>query len=265
MSEKDCINIKGYCKLYKGDCLEVMKKIPDNKVDMILCDLPYGTTACSWDIIIPFDKLWIQYKRIIKDKGAIVLFGSEPFSSMLRVSNIKMFKYDWIWKKNNVTGFQTAKIKPLKEHEIISVFSKSMCSSGNKNNMVYYPQNVTSVRKEKIVGRKPKYNGQRKKQEGKHYISEGENYPKSILCYSRDNVSVHPTQKPIELLEYLIKTYTKENETVLDNCMGSGSTGVACINTGRKFIGIEQDEHFYKVSCGRIKQQIQYKEDYGEW
>ena len=149
MSEKNCINIKGYCKLYKGDCLKIMKQIPDGKVDMILCDLPYGTTACSWDIIIPFDKLWEQYNRVIKDKGAIVLFGSEPFSSMLRVSNIDIFKYDWIWKKNNATGFQTAKIRPLKEHEIISVFSKSPCASGSKNNMVYYPQNVTSIRKEK--------------------------------------------------------------------------------------------------------------------
>lgn len=187
MPEKNSVNIKGYCKLFKGDCLEVMKSIPDNKVDMILCDLPYGTTACSWDVIIPFDNLWEQYNRIIKHQGAIVLFGSEPFSSMLRMSNIKMFKYDWIWRKNNATGFQTAKIRPLKEHEIISVFSQSPCASGNKNNMVYYPQGIVNGNKKiKTVGRKPNYIGQRKKQEGKQYISDKSNFPKSILEFNRE-------------------------------------------------------------------------------
>lgn len=266
MSEKNSVSIKGYCKLFKGDCLEVMKHIPDKKVDMILCDLPYGTTACSWDVIIPFDILWEQYNRIIKTNGAIVLFGSEPFSSMLRMSNIKMFKYDWIWRKNNSTGFQTAKIKPLKEHEIISVFSQSSCASGSKNNMVYYPQGTISEKKNiRTVGRKPAYIGRRKRQEGKQYISDRSNFPKSILEFDRENNTVHPTQKPVKLLEYLIKTYTNKGDIVLDNCMGSGSTGVAALRTNRKFVGIELDEHYFNISCGRINQEYKYKEEYGEW
>lgn len=267
MPEKDSVNIKGYCKLFNGDCLEIMKQIPDNKVDMILCDLPYGTTACSWDTIIPFNKLWEQYNRIVKQRGAIVLFGSEPFSSALRMSNIKMFKYDWIWKKNNATGFQTAKIKPLKEHEIISVFSKSTCSSGNKNNMVYYPQGVKHIKPVLKTTPRNKFVGhiENKRREGKQYIVDKQGYPRSVLEYNGEVYTVHPTQKPVELLSYLIKTYTDNGDTVLDNCMGSGSTGVACINTGRKFIGIEQDEHYFKVACGRITQQIKYKEDSGEW
>lgn len=259
MSEKNSVNIKGYCKLFMGDCLQVMKHIPDKKVDMILCDLPYGTTACSWDVIIPFDKLWEQYNRIIKSNGAIVLFGSEPFSSMLRMSNIKMFKYDWVWKKNSTTGFANVKSIPLKEHEMISVFSKKK--------MKYNPQGVKRIKPVLKTTPKNKFVGyiESKGQEGKQYIVDKSGYPRSILEYKSESYTVHPTQKPVELLEYLIKTYTNEGDTVLDNCMGSGSTGVACINTGCKFIGIEQDEHYFKVACGRITQQIKYKEEYGEW
>lgn len=235
--------------LRQGDCLEVMKDIPDGSIDLILCDLPYGTTACKWDIIIPFDKLWEQYNRIIKDNGVIVLFGSEPFSSKLRLSNLKMYKYDWVWNKKTGLGFLDSKYRPLKQHEIISVFSKGGCSNGSKIQMKYYPQGLipttkkNSNTKSRILNSEPK---KRKKLDTKYT-----NYPKTILTYDRER-GLHPTQKPVELLEYLIKTYTNENETVLDNCMGSGSTGVACVNTNRNFIGIELDEKYFNIAKERI-------------
>ena len=229
-------------ELWQGDCLELMKDIPDKSIDMILCDLPYGTTACKWDVIIPFEPLWEQYNRIIKDNGAIVLFGSEPFSSYLRMSNIKNFKYDWIWNKKLAGNGILAKKQPLKIHEIVSVF----------NSGIYIPQ-MTKGRYRKKMGLK-----ESEITSGNSFAKQTENdlyYPQTIQEFSTANMRkgrLHPTQKPVELLEYLIKTYTNEGETVLDNCMGSGSTGVACKNLNRKFIGIELDENYFNIAKGRI-------------
>lgn len=237
--------------LLNGDCLKLMKDIPDKSIDMILCDLPYGTTACKWDTVIPFEPLWAQYKRIIKDNGAIVLFGSEPFSTELRHSNLKMFKYDWIWKKSRKTGFPNANRQPLRNYETISVFYKKQCN--------YIPQGLVLLDKSKKVNRmKPKNETVNAGENDGSLIGEYEvlfkNYPSQIIEFSSIGKTVHPTQKPVALLEYLIKTYTNQGETVLDNCMGSGSTGVACVNTGRKFIGIELDEHYFNVAKKRIEE-----------
>lgn len=231
-----------------------MKEIPDKSIDLILCDLPYGTTACKWDSIIPFDKLWEQYNRIIKDNRAIVLFGSEPFSTKLRMSNLKRYKYDWIWKKESPTGFQTVKTQPMRIYENISIFSNGTVATGSKRNMLYIPQGLIGVYKRKTVSEKPKYLGKRPNQDGREYIQRYTNYPKNILEFSRDKDKVHPTQKPVALLEYLIKTYTNENDVVLDNCMGSGSTGIACLNTGRRFIGMELNEEYFNIAQKRIKE-----------
>ena len=234
-------------KLLHGDCLERMKEIPDKSIDMILCDLPYGTTACKWDVIIPFEPLWAQYKRIIKDNGAIVLFGSEPFSSHLRMSNIKNYKYDWIWNKTTFANQMCAKFQPLKIQENISVFSKKK--------HIYHPQGLIEINKITKQGSKITDNnggGVRKTE----YFQQYTNYPKNILEFKRDLPNVHPTQKPVALLEYLIKTYTIEGETVLDNCMGSGSTGIACINTNRNFIGIEKDDKYFEIAKKRIEEHL---------
>ena len=232
--------------LRQGDCLEVMKDIPDRSIDMILCDLPYGTTACKWDVIIPFDKLWEQYNRIIKDNGAIVLFGSEPFSSHLRMSNIKNYRYDWVWDKVRGVGHLLAKKRPMMCIENISVFYKKQPT--------YNPQMRKRDKPRKSInkGNDKVWNGK-----GEIYVSEmlNEKYPINLLTFSKSDMTknnYHPTQKPVELLEYLIKTYTNENELVLDNCMGSGSTGVACINTNRNFIGIELDEKYFTIAKERI-------------
>lgn len=219
-----------------------MQDIPDNSIDMILCDLPYGTTACKWDCVIPFEPLWGQYKRIAKDNAAIVLFGSEPFSTMLRYSNLKMFKYDWIWEKPKGSGFYNAKKMPLKNHEIISVFYKKLPT--------YNPQMSKGkpyVCKQGYVG---EYLGGSKN--SVITVNNGTRYPVTIQKFNIE-VGYHPTQKPVKLLEYLIKTYTNEGETVLDNCMGSGSTGVACINTNRRFIGMELSDHYFNVAKERIE------------
>jgi DNA modification methylase len=231
-------------QLIHGDCLEKMKDIPDKSIDMILCDLPYGTTACKWDVIIPFEPLWEQYKRIIKDRGAIVLFGSEPFSSYLRMSNIKDYKYDWKWDKVRGSNFATVKIRPFNSFEDIMVFYK--------NQPTYNPQ----MEDGKPYTQKQGYVGEAK-QTGLHRkevitVNNGERYPLSIIRFSKEQ-GLHPTQKPVSLLEYLIKTYTLEDETVLDNCMGSGSTGVACINTNRNFIGIEKDDKYFEIAKKRIQ------------
>lgn len=230
--------------LYNGDCLELMKSISDKSVDMILCDLPYGTTACKWDTVIPFEPLWEQYNRIIKDNGAIVLFGSEPFSSALRMSNIKNFKYDWIWNKKLAGNGILAKKQPLKIHEIVSVF----------NSGIYIPQMTKGRYRKKMTGgiKESEITG------GNSVVDEYSNdlyYPKTILEYGIGNMRkgrLHPTQKPVALLEYLIKTYTNEGDVVLDNCMGSGSTGVACVNTNRDFIGIELDKDYFNIAKQRI-------------
>lgn len=238
--------------LMQGDCLELMKTIPDGSVDLILTDPPYGTTACKWDSVIDFYLMWEQLKRIIKPNGAIVLFGSEPFSSALRISNIKQYKYDWIWNKTKPQGFLNAKARPLVEHELIHVFSNGACTSTSKT-MTYNPQGLFDV---DVVLRNTDTEsiGKRKsRKSGSEYKQTQSGYPRSILKYAHDQSKLHPTQKPVALLEYLIKTYTQENETVLDFTMGSGSTGVACKNTNRNFIGIELDEKYFEIAKNRIE------------
>ena len=245
-------------KLYNGDCLEIMDRLIDEgiKVDCILTDPPYGTTACKWDTVIPFDEMWERLNNLIKPNGAIVLFGSEPFSSALRMSNIKCYKYDWVWVKNTGLGFQHSKNMPLKRHENILVFSRG--SMGHRSllgdkRMEYNPQGVIYSNEIGIINSKNhgRSLGTRPKQVGRKY-KKAKNFPTSILEYKNDG-KIHPTQKPVNLLEYLIKTYTNENETVLDFTMGSGSTGVACINTNRKFIGVELDNNYFDIASKRIE------------
>ena len=230
-------------KLLKGDTLELMATLPDGCADMILCDLPYGTTACKWDTAIPFEPLWEQYKRVIKPNGAIVLFGSEPFSSLLRVSALEMFKYDWVWEKSRFANQMLAKVQPLKIHEMVSVFAQ--------NKAAYYPQGLVRCDKVTKQGASVTDNnggGTRKTE----YLQEFTNYPRSIAEFKSEGNTVHSTQKPVALCEYLIRTYTNEGETVLDNTMGSGTTGVACVNTGRHFIGIERDDKYFEIAQNRI-------------
>lgn len=242
-------------ELHHGDCLEVMKQGPDKSIDMILCDLPYGTTGCKWDVIIPFDKLWEQYERLIKDNGAIVLFGGQPFTSTLIVSNLKLYRYNWIWNKRKAANFLFGNKQPLKITEDICVFYKKQ--------PVYNPQkrlNPAGPQKgyvKKSMGRTIYDHGTLNLPEG--MVSHpGKNreldklLPTTILEFSKPSTPIHPTQKPIELLEYLVKTYTNGDGVVLDNTMGSGSTGVACVNTGRSFVGIEKEEKYFKIAQERI-------------
>ena len=314
-----------YCKtdvmrsvLVHADCFDVFPYIADKSVDMICCDLPYGTTACAWDIIIPFDKLWNEYKRIIKDKGVIVLFGSEPFSSLLRTSNLNWYKYDWIWEKNNAGNFQLVNYQPLKIHETISVFYNETPNMEFANIMVenmkrlnlkqievsklelsrtggmtgwvtnkmngsqlpteqqwskicdlfgienQYDKILSTVKKitynlelddtELILSNKGKagtlgHLSSESKRD--NYIQTKTGYPKSILKYDREN-GLHPTQKPLELMKYLIKTYSNEDDVVMDNCMGSNTTGLACKELNRQYIGIEKDKNYYDVSVSRV-------------
>jgi site-specific DNA-methyltransferase (adenine-specific) len=227
-------------ELIHGDCLEEMKKIPDKSADLVLCDLPYGTTWCKWDSIISFELLWKQYNRIIKDDRAIVLFSSQPFTTKLIDSNIKKFKYCWYWIKNVKGNYLNAKRQPLRQVEEIIVF--------NKHN--YYPQGIVRCDKVGTSGGGARITLQNY---SRTWFQENSNYPSNILYYNLDKDKYHPTQKPVKLLEYLIKTYTNENETVLDNCMGSGSTGVACANTNRNFIGIELDKNYFNTAKERIE------------
>lgn len=233
--------------LLQGDCLELMKNVPNKSIDMVLCDLPYGTTRCKWDSIIPFELLWEQYNRIIKDNGAIVLFSQMPFTAVLVMSNLKMFRYEWIVEKSLATGYLNAKRMPMKAHENICIFYKKL-PTYNAQMTKGKPYNI----KRRDCG--AQYVGNVDNMETKN---EGTRCPRDVLkdlwkpyCGGK---LFHPTQKPVPLLEYLIKTYTNEGETVLDNCMGSGSTGVACVNTNRNFIGIELDEKYFKIAKERIK------------
>jgi DNA modification methylase len=229
-------------ELIHGDCLIELPKIFDKKIDLILTDPPYGTTACKWDSVIPFELMWNQLKRVIKDNGSIALFGSEPFSSNLRMSNIKNYKYDWVWNKKAFSNQMMAKKQPLRIVENIIIF----------NSKIYKPQNLKKINKITKQGSKITDNiggGIREKQ----YFQEYTNYPRNILEFSKDKPSKHPTQKPVALLEYLIKTYTNENDTVLDFTMGSGSTGVACKNLNRNFIGIEKDDKYFDIAKQRIE------------
>ena len=243
-------------KLYHGDCLEVMKDIPDKSVNMILCDLPYGTTACKWDTIINLDLMWEQYNRIIKDNGAIVLTASQPFTSKLVMSNPKMFRHEWIYKKKVASNFAQAKYAPMKEHESVLVFSKKRVN--------YFP-----IKEERKGGGKSRIHGvYNNNKYDREYLANINNsiistsgddlrYPSSVQEFNNranGDTGLHPTQKPVTLLEYLIKTYSNEGELILDNCMGSGSTGVACINTNRKFIGIELDEKYFEIAKNRIEE-----------
>lgn len=243
-------------ELLCGDCLELMKDIPDGSVDMILCDLPYGTTACKWDNVIPLEPLWEQYNRIIKKNGAICLFGSEPFASQLILSNIEMFKYNWYWNKRSSGGFVNAKRKPMNTVEVISCFSKGNTANGSKNNMNYYPQGLKPFNKMQTRGNKPNKENTyfRPSTANNRNFQQWTNYPKNYLEFSYQKHAVHPAQKPVPLLEYLIRTYTSEGETVLDNCMGSGSTGVACVNTNRNFIGMELDQQYFEITKKRIEE-----------
>lgn len=242
-------------KIYHGDCLDIMKDIPQKSVDAIICDLPYGTSACKWDVIIPFDKLWESYSRIIKDDGAIVLFCQQPFTTLLIASNIDMWKYNWVWRKENGTNFLNSKHQPLKVTEDIAVFSKSVVAPSTRGNyMKYNPQ--------MIVGATP-YVAKRKERKPsavtrtniKSYVTiqdKGERWPVNLIEFKRDKEKFHPTQKPVDLLRYLIRTYTNEGDVVLDNCMGSGTTCVAAIMENRKYIGIELNEEYYKIAKDRI-------------
>lgn len=233
-------------KLYNMDCMEGMKEIKTCSIDMILCDLPYGTTQCKWDTIIPFEPLWKQYERVIKENGAIVLTGCEPFSSMLRLSNIKLFKYDWIWDKVKGTGFLNAKRQPMRNHEIVSVFYKNQCT--------YNPQKTQGHILKKSFRAKHLQTDVYGEMKNDYLYESTERYPRSIQVFSTDtqNSSLHPTQKPVALFEYLIKTYTNEGEIVLDNCMGSGTTAVACYNTKRNYIGFEIDKDYYEAAQARL-------------
>lgn len=240
-----------------GDCLELMKDIPDASVDLILCDLPYGTTACKWDSVIPFDVLWSHYRRIIKRRGAVVLTASQPFTSALVMSNPDWFRHEWVWQKNCGSNFANLKHNPFKEHESIIVFSGT-------------PPVFNPIMQERSEGGKSmvascRYEGQA----GGDFIGgklktdkarRGElRHPSSVQKFNRQ-VGLHPTQKPVALMEYLIRTYTNEGDLVLDNCMGSGTTGVACADTGRRFIGIEKDERYFQIAKERIEKALKENE-----
>ena len=264
-------------ELYCGDCLVEMDQVADGSVDLILCDLPYGTTdrkgisdkgdnrVLSWDTVIPLDKLWEQYRRVLKPSGAVVLTADQPFTSQLVVSNLEWFKYEWIWKKRKVTGFLHANARPMKETEDILVFSPMGASGGSvkvNKNMTYNPQGLVEKRVKKKNNAKrlgkflhqPEHMG-----EGNKLLHETEyeqkwtNYPSEIIEFGLDRNVIHPTQKPVALMEYLIKTYSNEGETVLDNCMGSGTTGVACKRTNRNFIGIEREVEYFTEAKNRIE------------
>lgn len=233
-----------------GDCLEVMADIPDGSVDLILCDLPYGTTACKWDSVIPFEPLWEQYRRIAKKNAAIVLTASQPFTSALVSSNANEFRHEWIWQKNRGSNFASLKTNPFKEHESVVVFAQKTPK--------FFP--IGQARSAAGSAR-AKYDFKNEgggeaigviKGEGRRTIDPALRHPSSVQKFNTE-VGLHPTQKPVTLMEYLIRTYTNEGDVVLDNCMGSGTTGVACANTGRNFIGIERDPDYFEIARSRIE------------
>jgi len=240
-------------EIHEGDCLEVMRDIPDGSIDMILCDMPYGTTACKWDTVIPFEPLWEQYERIIKDNGAMVFTASQPFTSALIMSNLKKFRYELIWEKTIATNPFSSHKQPMKKHENICIFYKKQ--------PIYNPQFEKGKPYTDRGNRKNKRSAQREMNKTA-IINNGYRYPSSVKIFSNGNKnSLHPTQKPVPLFEYLIKTYTNENEIVLDNCIGSGTTAVAAINTNRNFIGIEQDAGYAAIARQRVNDAIAAKED----
>lgn len=244
-------------QLFKGDCLDHLKTLEDHSVDLILCDLPYGTTACAWDSIIDLPSLWTEYKRVIKPNKAIVLTASQPFTTVLAASNLAWFRYEWIWVKNRPTNFAHAKNKPMKKHENVLVFSEgsTVHASQSSRRMPYHPQGLVEIEKKKAVTKKSTeltdafFQGRKSHRE---FVREYTNYPNSVLEFSTDQLGIHPTAKPIALMEYLIKTYSEPGEVVLDNTMGGGTTGVACAQSGRRFIGMEIDDHYFEVASNRI-------------
>lgn len=245
--------------LWQGDCLGLMKNIPDGAIDMILCDLPYGTTACKWDTVIPFEPLWEQYKRIIKKNGAIVLFGSQPFTSALGASNLPMLKYGLYWRKTRATGHLNAKKMPMKDVEDCLVFyaespvynpqGLKVLNKRQKNSASHVARGVSSDPTSVVTGGIT----------NEDYLQEFTNYPRQMLDFASEGSTQHPTQKPAALCEYLIKTYTNEGDLVLDNTMGSGTTGLACMNINRNFIGIEQDANYYEIAKRRILNHVRIR------
>lgn len=236
-------------QLMLGECLERMQEIETGSVDMVMADLPYGTTQNKWDSIIPIQALWNEYRRVCKNNAAVILTSAQPFTSVLVASNLAEFKYDWVWQKEAGTGLLNAKKQPLRDHESVLVFYRSQCT--------YNPQfTVGKPYTCKKGGETSNYNPSG----GVITVNEGTRCPKTVQFFQRDKGKVHPTQKPVALMEYLIRTYTNEGETVLDNTMGSGTTGVACINTGRKFVGIERDSEYFKIAQSRCG----IKEDFNE-
>lgn len=247
--------------IYLGDCLDLMNGIPDKSIDMVLCDLPFGTTASKWDSVIDFDKLWLQYERVISDIGSIVLFANGVFESNLVFSNFTLYKYKWIWVKNGATNFVHAKNRPMSKYESILIFSKAPMghlSQLGDQRMVYNPQGLVPINKQvkagsgkfgTIAGKRPSHK--------REYTQEYTNYPTDVLTgfpEASPNKKLHTNQKPVDLCEYLIKTYTNENDLVLDNCIGSGTTAIACLNAGRNYIGIEKEEKYYKIAKERVKE-----------
>jgi site-specific DNA-methyltransferase (adenine-specific) len=243
MAEKKLLGSIELNRIYQRDCIEGMALIPDKSIDMILCDLPYGTTRNKWDSIIPLDKLWEQYERVIKDNGAIVLTAQTPFDKILGASNIKLLRYEWIWQKEAGTGFLNAKKMPLKDHENVLVFYKEMPT--------YNPQ----MEPGKPYTIKKSHHGTNYGRDVVDVViteNDGKRYPKTTLRFNRDKEKFHPTQKPVALFEYLIKTYTNEGDIVLDNCMGSGTTAIACVRTGRNFIGFETEPKYIEIANKRL-------------
>jgi len=245
--------------LYEGDCLEIMPILPDKSIDMILCDLPYGTTSCKWDIVIPFESLWKEYKRLIRDNGAIVLMAGQPFTSALVMSNLSWFRYHWIWQKTEATGHLNAKKMPMKAHEEIVVFYKKLPT--------YNPQKTTGhVLKTATADRERKMSEVYGTQKGITKYSSTERYPRSVITFSTDkqHSTLHPTQKPVALFEYLILTYTNEGDLVMDNAAGSGTAGVACIKTKRRCIMIENDSGYCDIIKRRMEQEGLWKQQQGK-
>jgi site-specific DNA-methyltransferase (adenine-specific) len=248
--------------IYNEDCLEGMKRIPDQSIDLILCDLPYGTTMCDFDkSIIPFEPLWEQYKRIIKPNRAIVLFAQQPFTTYLISSNIDMWKYNWVWEKDNGTNFLNSHYQPLKVTEDICVFGTGATSNSPKGNMIYNPQFESGTPYTCKSGQQKSNTvvaGHDNRNVG-GFVTEndGKRYPKNLIRFNRDKDKLHPTQKPVELIAYLIRTYSNEGDTVLDNCMGSGTTAVACIKEHRHYIGFELEKKYYDVAVERVRREEQ--------
>ena len=239
-------------KIYHGDCLDIMKDVPDGSVDMVLCDLPYGTTSCKWDTVIPFGRLWEQYEMVVKPNGVVVLTASQPFTSALIMSNPKFFKYELIWDKKHGKAPGVAKYRPMPSHEAILCFGKGTNTYNPQwgQGKPYVDKRSNVATRNQDDGHKFGYNGVFES------VSDGRRHPLSVIevkTYSEKG-SLHPTQKPVALFEYLIKTYTNEGETVLDNCIGSGTTAIACLNTSRNFIGIEKDENYFNIANKRISE-----------